>query len=159
VWPLRSEETSRLGSMDPVVKRDQVRAAWWQEKKDEVMYSFLVEPQNQGRAGMTWWPSHKWDWHGPWRLHRVREVCGGSPQNRRGYLVDPQNQDRRLGGRRRDPGAPINFKAGDTQHDRGACVGRMRRPDGCAVVRWRTSCVDVDVKSAPHAKHTASWIS
>jgi hypothetical protein len=37
--------------MDPVAERDQVRAAWWQEKQDEVVYNFLVEPQNQGRAG------------------------------------------------------------------------------------------------------------
>jgi hypothetical protein len=29
-----------------------------------------------------------------------------------GYLVEPQNQDRRLGGRRRDPGAPRSFDAG-----------------------------------------------
>jgi hypothetical protein len=49
--PPRSGETSRLGSMDPVAERDQVWAAWWQEKQDEVVYSFLVEPQNQGRAG------------------------------------------------------------------------------------------------------------
>jgi hypothetical protein len=77
-----------------------------------------------------------------WRLHRVRGVYGGSPQNHRGYLVEPQNQDQRLGGRRRDPGAPRNFEAGGTLHDRGACVGRMRRPDGCTAVRWRTSCVD-----------------
>jgi hypothetical protein len=28
-----------------------------------------------------------------------------------GYLVEPQNQDRRLGGRRRDPGAPRSFYA------------------------------------------------
>jgi hypothetical protein len=34
--------------MDPVAEQDQVRAAWCQEKQDEVMYSFLVEPQNQG---------------------------------------------------------------------------------------------------------------
>jgi hypothetical protein len=27
-------------------------------------------------------------------------------------LVEPQNQDRRLGGRRRDPGAPRSFDAG-----------------------------------------------
>jgi hypothetical protein len=52
-----------LGSTDPVAKRDQVRAAWWQEKQDEG-YSFLVESQNQGRAGTTWWPSHEWDWRG-----------------------------------------------------------------------------------------------
>jgi hypothetical protein len=29
-----------------------------------------------------------------------------------GYLVEPQNQDRRLGGRRLDPGAPRSFDAG-----------------------------------------------
>jgi hypothetical protein len=27
---------------------------------DEVMDGFLVEPQNQGRAGTTWEPSHEW---------------------------------------------------------------------------------------------------
>jgi hypothetical protein len=34
--------------MDQVAERDQVRAAWWQEKQDEVMYGFLVDLQNQG---------------------------------------------------------------------------------------------------------------
>jgi hypothetical protein len=29
-----------------------------------------------------------------------------------GYLVEPQNQDRRLDGRRRDPGASRSFDAG-----------------------------------------------
>jgi hypothetical protein len=29
-----------------------------------------------------------------------------------GYSVEPQNQDQRLGGRRRDPGAPRSFDAG-----------------------------------------------
>jgi hypothetical protein len=29
-----------------------------------------------------------------------------------GYLVEPQNQDRRLGGQRRDPGVPRSFDAG-----------------------------------------------
>jgi hypothetical protein len=28
-----------------------VLAAWWHEQQDEVMDGFLVEPQNQGRAG------------------------------------------------------------------------------------------------------------
>jgi hypothetical protein len=77
-----------------------------------------------------------------WRLHRVRGVYGGSPQNRRGYLVEPQHQDRRLGRQRWDPGASRSFEAGDMRHDRGDCVGRTRRPDGCVAVRWRTSCVD-----------------
>jgi hypothetical protein len=42
----------------------------------------------------------------------ARGVCGGSPQNRSGYLVEPQNQDQRLGRRRRDPSAPRSFDAG-----------------------------------------------
>jgi hypothetical protein len=29
-----------------------------------------------------------------------------------GYLVEPQNQDQRLGGQRRDPGASRSFDAG-----------------------------------------------
>jgi hypothetical protein len=37
-----------------------VRAAWWHEQQDDVMDGFLVEPQNQGRAGTTWEPSHEW---------------------------------------------------------------------------------------------------
>jgi hypothetical protein len=71
-----------------------VRAAWWQEKQDEVGYGFLVEPQNQGRAGTTWRPSHEWDWRGgctdsagftvvhhktvgvPWLSHKAK--TGGS---------------------------------------------------------------------------------
>jgi hypothetical protein len=54
-------------------------------------------------------------------------VCGDSPQNRPGYLVVPQNQDRRLGGRRRDPGVPRSFEAEDTRRDRKACVEATRR--------------------------------
>jgi hypothetical protein len=64
VWPPRSGETSRLDSMDPVAERDQVQAAWSQEKQYKVGYDFLVEPQNQGRDGMMWRPSHEWDWCG-----------------------------------------------------------------------------------------------
>jgi hypothetical protein len=43
-----------------VLQWGQVRAAWWHEQQDEVMDGFLVEPQNQGRAGTTWEPSHEW---------------------------------------------------------------------------------------------------
>jgi hypothetical protein len=50
--------------MDPVAERDQVWTAWWQEKQDEVVYGFLVEPQNQDRAGMMWQRSQEWDWGG-----------------------------------------------------------------------------------------------
>jgi hypothetical protein len=42
------------------------------------MDGFLVEPQNQGRAGTTWEPSHEW-WLA--ELDLVRGVSGGSPEN------------------------------------------------------------------------------
>jgi hypothetical protein len=38
------------------------------------MDGFLVKPQNQGRVGTTWEPSHESG------LHRVREVSDGSPE-------------------------------------------------------------------------------
>jgi hypothetical protein len=38
--------------MDPVAERDQVQVTWWQEKQDKVGYGFLVEPQNEGGAGV-----------------------------------------------------------------------------------------------------------
>jgi hypothetical protein len=37
VGPPKSGETSRFGLMDLVVERDQVQAALWQEKQDEVV--------------------------------------------------------------------------------------------------------------------------
>jgi hypothetical protein len=37
-----------------------VRDTRWQEQWDEVVDGFLVEPQNQGRAGTTWELSHEW---------------------------------------------------------------------------------------------------
>jgi hypothetical protein len=36
-----------------------VRAAWWQERRDEVEDGFLVEPQIQGQAGTSWEASHE----------------------------------------------------------------------------------------------------
>jgi hypothetical protein len=60
------------------------------------------------------------------RPESAREVCGGSPQNRPGYLVEPQNQDRILGGRRRDPGASRSFEVEDTRRDHKACVEAKR---------------------------------
>jgi hypothetical protein len=64
-------------------KRSQVRAAWWQERQDEVMDGFLVKTRNQGRAGTTWEPSHEWrlaeatlssqgfQWV-PWLIHKAK---------------------------------------------------------------------------------------
>jgi hypothetical protein len=68
-----------------------VRAAWWHEQQDEVMVGFLVEPQNQGLAGTTWEPSHKW------RLAEATPSWRGFQWFTRkplGSLVDPQSQDR-----------------------------------------------------------------
>jgi hypothetical protein len=39
---------------------------------------FLVDPQNQGRAGIRGSRVMSGDWR---RLHQVRGVCGGSPEN------------------------------------------------------------------------------
>jgi hypothetical protein len=64
-----------------------------QERQDEVKDSFLVEPQNQGRAGTTWEPSHEW---------RLAEATPSSrsfwlfTRKPLGSLVDPQSQDRRI---------------------------------------------------------------
>jgi hypothetical protein len=70
-----------------------VRAAWWQEQRDEVVDGFLVEPQNQGRAGATWESSHEW------RLTEATPSSRGLQWFTRkslGYLVEPQNRGQRL---------------------------------------------------------------
>jgi hypothetical protein len=57
------------------------------------MDDFLVGPQNQGRAGTTWEPSHEW---------RLAEATPSSlglqwfTRNPLGYSVEPQNRGRRL---------------------------------------------------------------
>jgi hypothetical protein len=69
-----------------------VRAAWWHEQQDEVMDSFLVEPQNKGQARTSWAPSHEW------RLAEATPSSWGFRWFARkplGSLVDPQSQDRR----------------------------------------------------------------
>jgi hypothetical protein len=63
------------------------------------------------------------------RSESARGVCGGSPQNRRVTWLSqktPENQDRRLGGQRRDPSVPRSFEAEDTRRDRQACVEDKR---------------------------------
>jgi hypothetical protein len=70
-----------------------VRAAWWEEQRDEVVDGFLVEPQNQGRAGTTWESSLKW------RLAEATPSSQGLQWFTRkplGYSVEPQNRGRSL---------------------------------------------------------------
>jgi hypothetical protein len=120
-----------------------VRAAWWQEQRDEVVDGFLVEPQNQGRAGTTWEPSLSGDWQ---RLHRVRGVCSGSPENhwvtRLSHKTETEDSTRRCGhpgqfnrprGAVRPPGSlpSRRFEAEDMHRDRKACVEAKQ---GCG--RW-----------------------
>jgi hypothetical protein len=61
---------------------------------------FLVEPQNQGRAGTTWEPSHEW------RLVEATPSSRGLLWFARkplGYSVKPQNRGRRLDEEMRTP--------------------------------------------------------
>jgi hypothetical protein len=92
------------------------------------MNGFLVEPQNQGRAGTTWEPSHEW------RLAEATPSSRGFQWFTRkslGSLVDPQSQDRRTedgaaaAADRSDRCATTqsgDFEAEDTRRDRKACV-------------------------------------
>jgi hypothetical protein len=69
-----------------------VQAAWRQERQDEVMDGFLVEPQNQGQAGTTWESCHEW------RLAEATPSSRGFRWFTRkplGSMVNPQRQDRR----------------------------------------------------------------
>jgi hypothetical protein len=80
------EKTSRLRSRGPVASG--VKCG----PHGEVVDGFLVEPQNQGRAGTTWEPSHEW------RLAEATPSSRGFRWFTRkplGSLVDPQSQDRR----------------------------------------------------------------
>jgi hypothetical protein len=83
----------KLASFEgPNGQRGQLRAAWWHEQQDEVVDGLLVEPQNQGRDGTTWEPSHEW------RLAEATPSSQGFQWFTRkplGFLVDPQSQDRR----------------------------------------------------------------
>jgi hypothetical protein len=87
------EKTSRLRSRDPVasgVKCGPHGAG--EEQARKVMDGFLVEPENQGRAGTTWEPSHEW------RLAEATPSSRGFRWLTRkplGSLVDQQSQDRR----------------------------------------------------------------
>jgi hypothetical protein len=56
VRPPRVEKTSRLRSRDPVASGVKYEPHGGMKSVD----GFLVEPQNQDRAGTSWEPSHEW---------------------------------------------------------------------------------------------------
>jgi hypothetical protein len=105
-----------------------MRAAWWHEQQDEVVDGFLVEPQNQGRAGTTWEPSHLW------RLAEATPSSRGLQWFTRkplGYSVEPQNRGRRLDEEVRPP-RPVQppRRGGQAAWGRSDCPGRSNRPRG-----------------------------
>jgi hypothetical protein len=79
--PLRSGETSRPDSRDPVARGVKYEPHGGEKRKPKLTES-------------------------------APGVFGGSAQNRRVTWLSPKNQDRRLSGRRWDPGAPRSFDAG-----------------------------------------------
>jgi hypothetical protein len=115
-----------------------VWAAWWHEQQDEVVDGFMLEPQNQGRAGTTWEPSHEWRLVEATPSSRVLQRFTRKPL---GYSVEPRNGGRRLdeemrppgrfnrpGGAVRPPGAGQIARAGLTaQGGRSDRPGRRRR--------------------------------
>jgi hypothetical protein len=78
--------------MDPVAEWDQVWAAWWQEKQDEVM--------DKSRCRVV---AHDQSLHTGFAAFTTKPSV---------YLVLPQNEDWRLGGRRQDLDVPRSFDAG-----------------------------------------------
>jgi hypothetical protein len=60
VRPPGVEKTSRLRSRDPVASGVKCGPHGGKNSKMKLVDSFLVEPQNQGRAGTSREPSHEW---------------------------------------------------------------------------------------------------
>jgi hypothetical protein len=90
--PLRSAETSRLDSRDPVASGVKCGTHGGKKSKTKSLIGAGAEWRLKTRIcmrGLRWF---------------TRKLSG--------YLVERQNQDRRLGGWGRDPGAPRSFDAG-----------------------------------------------
>jgi hypothetical protein len=92
VGPPRSEETSRPDSRDPVASG--FKCGPHGGKKSKTKSSIGASAGLQLTTGV--------------RTQSLRRFTT-KPS---GYLVEPQNQDWRLGERRRDPGAPRSYDAG-----------------------------------------------
>jgi hypothetical protein len=54
------EKISRLRSGDPVASGVKCEPHGGKNSKMKSLDGFLVEPQNQGRDGTSWEPSHEW---------------------------------------------------------------------------------------------------
>jgi hypothetical protein len=60
VRPPGVEKTSRLGSRDPAASGVKCGPHGGKNSKTKSVDGFLAEPENQGRAGTLWEPSHEW---------------------------------------------------------------------------------------------------
>jgi hypothetical protein len=60
VRPPGVEKTSTLRSRDPVDNGVKCGPHGGKNNKMKLVDGFLVEPQNQGRAGTSWVTSHEW---------------------------------------------------------------------------------------------------
>jgi hypothetical protein len=105
-----------------------VRTAWWHEHQDEVVDGFSVEPQNKGRSGTTWEPSHECTLAEATPSSRGLQWFNRKPL---GYSVEPQNRGRRLDEGVRPP-RPVQppMSGGQTAWGRSDLPGRSNRPGG-----------------------------
>jgi hypothetical protein len=60
VRPPGVEKTNRLRSRDPVASGVKCEPHGGKNSKMKSVDGFLVDPQNQGRAGTSWEPSQEW---------------------------------------------------------------------------------------------------
>jgi hypothetical protein len=60
VRPPGVEKTSRLGLRDTMASGVKCGPHGGKNNKMKSVGGFLVEPQNQGRTGTSWEPSHEW---------------------------------------------------------------------------------------------------
>jgi hypothetical protein len=60
VRPTGVEKTSRLRSRDPVASGVKCGPHGGKNSRMKSVDGFLVEPQNQGRVGTSFEPSHEW---------------------------------------------------------------------------------------------------
>jgi hypothetical protein len=78
VRPPGVEKTSRLRSRDPMASEVKCGPHGGKNSKMKSVDDFLVEPKNQVEPGLRGSQVMSGDWR---RLHQVRVVCGGSPEN------------------------------------------------------------------------------
>jgi hypothetical protein len=121
------EKTSRLGSRDPVATG--VKCGSHGGKKSGTKswsVSWLIL-KTKIESGLCWSRVMSGDWR---RLHRVRRVCSGSPENhwvtRLSHKTEAEDSTRRCG----HPGR-FNRPGGAVKPPRGGVGGRSDRPGRC----------------------------